>query len=107
MRKKGAQDIVNNTAASNREKRNAQRILDSIDDEINEIKDILDRSISLEDLIKTDNCIKSPIYKKFRELYTNPAGCDSANQHFEETRDANPIMWYEVDDNASDLLVQT
>lgn len=104
--KKGAQDIVNNTAASNREKRNAQRILDSIDDEINEIKDILDRSISLEDLIKTDNCIKSPIYKKFRELYTNPAGCDSANQHFEETRDANPIMWYEVDDNASDLLVQ-
>ncbi|MBQ7967395.1 MAG: DEAD/DEAH box helicase [Bacteroidaceae bacterium] len=104
--KKDAQDIMNNPAASKPEKRNAQRILDSIDDEISEIKDILDRSISLEDLIKTDNCIKSPIYKKFRELYTNPAGCDSANQHFEETRDANPVMWYEVDDNASDLLVQ-
>ncbi len=104
--KKDAQDTVNNPAASDREKRNAKRILDSIDDEINEIKDILDRSISLEDLIKTDNCIKSPIYKKFRELYTNPAGCDSVNQHFEETRDANPVMWYEVDDNASDLLVQ-
>ena len=43
--KKGAQDIVNNTAASNREKRNAQRILDSIDDEINEIKDILDKIV--------------------------------------------------------------
>ena len=104
--KKDAQYTVNNPTASNREKRNAQRILGSIDDEINGIKNILDRSISLEDLIKTDNCIKSPIYKKFRELYTNPAGCDSANQHFEETRDANPVMWYEVDDNASDLLVQ-
>lgn len=104
--KKDAQETVNNPDASSREKRNAQRILDSIDNEINGIKDILDRSISLEDLIKTDNCIKSPIYKKFRELYTNPAGCDSANQHFEETRDANPVMWYEVDNNASDLLVQ-
>lgn len=104
--KKDAQYTVNNPTASNREKRNAQRILGSIDDEINGIKNILDRSISLEELIKTDNCIKSPIYKKFRELYTNPAGCDSANQHFEETPDANPVMWYEVDNNASDLLVQ-
>lgn len=104
--KKNAQETVSNPNATSRDKRNAQRTLDNIDGEIDELEDILAKTISLEDLIKTKKCIESPIYKKFRELYTNPAGCDSANQHFEENRNADPVMWYEVDDNASDLLVE-
>lgn len=100
------QEIVNNPEASPRKQRNARIFLNEIDNEINALKNILEKTISLEELISTDNCIKSPIYKKFRELYTNPAGCDSANQHFEETQDANPVMWYEIDDNAPDLLIQ-
>lgn len=104
--KKNAQETVSNPNATSRDKRNAQRTLDNIDGEIDKLKDILAKTISLEDLIKTKKCIESPIYKKFRELYTNPAGCDSANQHFEENKNADPVMWYEVDDNASDLLVE-
>lgn len=104
--KRSASAIINNPRSSERDKRNARRTLDSIDDEIQEVKNILEKTISVEDLIKTDHSIDSPIYKAFRELYSNPAGCDSANQHYEETRDADPIMWYEVDDSASPLLVE-
>lgn len=75
-----------------------------IDKRILECKTILERSISVEDLIKTDNCIKSPIYKAFRDLYVNPAGCDSSNQHFEETSSSDPIMWYNIGDKLSQKL---
>lgn len=66
----------------------------------------MEKTIPVEQLINTNNCIDSPIYKAFRELYTNPAGCNSANQHFEETPTASPVMWYEIDNNASPLLKQ-
>ena len=66
----------------------------------------MSRTIPIEDLIKTDNCIASPIYKAFHNLHANPAGCDSDKQHFEETRDADPVMWYEVDESASPLLIK-
>ena len=105
--KKDAQETLSNPASSDRDKRNAQRILSTIDDEIAEVKNILQKTISVEDLIKSDHCIDSPIYKAFYSLHTNPAGCDSKNQHFEETTNANPVMWYDVNpSNASELLIQ-
>lgn len=103
--KKEAIETIDNPLADARQKRNAQRTLDVVDDDIAKIKDVLSRTISIEELIKTNNSIESPIYKAFHDLYANPAGCDSNNQHFEETPTDNPIMWYEVDENASDLLV--
>lgn len=104
--KKDAQETLSNPSSSDRDKRNAQRILSTIDDEIAEVKNILQRTISVEDLIKSDHCIDSPIYQSFYNLYTNPAGCDSKNQHFEETTNANPVMWYDVKpSNASPLLI--
>ena len=102
--KQDASFKMKDSNATPREKRNAQRILDTIDSDIAQVKNVLAKTISIEDLIKTDNCIESPIYKAFHNLYTNPAGCDSANQHFEETSTADPVMWYEVGDNASDKL---
>lgn len=97
---------LDNPNATSREIRSAQRTLNTIDDEIAEVKNILEKTIPVEQLINTNNCIDSPIYKAFRELYTNPAGCNSANQHFEETPTASPVMWYEIDNNASPLLKQ-
>ena len=97
---------VHDPYADPRQKRAAQRTLGSIDKEIEELEDILSKTISVEELIKTDNCVESPIFKSFRNLYTNPAGCDSNNQHFEETSTSEPIMWYDVDGSASDLLIQ-
>lgn len=99
-----AREILDDPNADAREKRRAQRTLDGIDEEIQAVKDILSRTIPVEDLIRTNNCIESPIYRAFHDLHTNPAGCDSDKQHFEETRDADPVMWYEVDKNASSLL---
>lgn len=103
--KKDAISTLSNSFATPRNRRNAQRTLDTIDNEIIKLKDVLAKTISVEDLIKSDNCIKSPIYKAFKDLYTNPAGCDSANQHYEETNAASPVMWYEVGDNASQQLI--
>ena len=111
--KDAANATLANPNATPREQRSAHRTLGAIDKEIAEVKKILEKTISVEKLINTNNCIDSPIYRAFRELYTNPAGCDSANQHFEETPTANPVMWYEIDDNllkqddnASSLLKQ-
>ena len=104
--KKNALTTRDNPHSSEREKRNALRILSGIDGEIAAVKSILEKTKSVEDLIKTDHCIDSPIYKAFRELYSNPAGCDSTNQHYEETREADPVMWYEVDENASQQLIE-
>lgn len=104
--KNEALKTLNNPSASDREKRNAQRTLSGIDDEIRQLSEILARTKSINDLINIDHCIDSPVFKAFRDLYSNPAGCDSANQHFEETRDAEPVMWYEVSDNPSALLVK-
>lgn len=103
--KKEAKEALDDPQADARQKRNAQRTLDVIDDEITEIKDVLSRTIAVENLIKSNNCIDSPVFKAFRELYANPAGCDSNNQHFEETPNSEPVMWYEVDENASELLI--
>lgn len=104
--KKNTQETLCNPSSSDRDKRYAQRILSTIDDEIAEVKNILQRTISVEDLIKSDHSIDSPIYQSFYNLYTNPAGCDSKNQHFEETTNANPIMWYDVNPHeASSLLI--
>lgn len=102
--KKEAKEVLDDPQADSRQKRNAQRILDVIDNDIEEVKNILSRSVAVEDLIKSNNCIESPVFEAFRELYANPAGCDSNNQHFEETPTDNPVMWYEVNENASDLL---
>lgn len=102
--KKEAQDINSDPNADSRQKKWAQRTLQTIDVEIENVKDILSRTVSIEDLIKPNDCFKSPIYKALRELYTNPAGCDSRNQHFEETPYSDPVMWYEVDESASNLL---
>ena len=104
--KKEAKMTLDDPNATSREKRNAQRTLDNIDDEIAEAKRILEKTISIEQLVNTNNIIGSPIYKSFRKLKTNPAGCDSADQHFEETPTSTPIMWYDVNDNASFLLQQ-
>ena len=104
--KKEAREILDDPNADARKKRSAQRTLDGVDEEIQAVKDVLSRTISIEDLIKTDNCITSPIYKAFHDLHANPAGCDSDKQHFEETRDADPVMWYEVDESASPLLIK-
>lgn len=104
--KNEAKTTLDNPNATSREIRSAQRTLNTIDDEIAEVKNILEKTIPVEQLINTNNCIDSPIYKAFRELYTNPAGCNSANQHFEETPTASPVMWYEIDNNASPLLKQ-
>ena len=84
--------------------RRTKRVLDSIQAEINDLKNILSRTISVQDLISPNDCFKSPVFKAFRELHANPAGCDSNNQHFEETPYSDPAMWYEVDDTASSLL---
>ena len=102
--KKEAIVIKSNPNSTDKEKRTAQRTLDVIDNDIVRLKELLSRTISIEDLIKTDHCIDSPIYKAFRILYANPAGCDSAKQHFEETRQADPVMWYEVGESPSALL---
>ena len=101
-----AQEILDDPNADARKKRSAQRTLDGVDEEIQAVKDVLSRTIPIEDLIKTENCIESPIYKAFHDLHANPAGCDSDKQHFEETRDADPVMWYEVDESASPLLIK-
>lgn len=103
--KREAKEILDNPQADSRQKRNAQRILNTIDAEITELRDLLSRTVSIEGLIKTNNSIYSPIFKAFRNLYANPAGCDAKNQHFEETPGSEPVMWYEVNDNASSLLV--
>lgn len=95
--KKEAIDTLNNPQADARKKRNAQRTLDGIDDEIAEVKDVLSRTVAVEKLIKSTNSIDSPIYKAFHDLYANPAGCDANNQHYEATQSADPIMWYEID----------
>lgn len=95
--KNEAIDILNNPQADARQKRNAQRTLDGIDDEIAEVKGVLSRTVAVEKLIKSTNSIDSPIYKAFHDLYANPAGCDANNQHYEATRSADPIMWYEID----------
>lgn len=102
--KKEAKAVIDDPLADARQKRSAQRTLDVIDDDIEEVKDILSRTVAVEDLIKSNNCIESPVFKAFRELYANPAGCDANNQHYEETSGSEPIMWYEVNENASDLL---
>lgn len=99
--KKDANDTLNNPQADPRSKRSAQRTLDGIDDEIAKVKDILSRTVAVEELIKSNNCIESPVFKAFHSLYSNPAGCDLNNQHYEETPDADPIMWYEVDSAVS------
>lgn len=102
--KKDANFKIEDINATPREKRNAQRVLETIDNDIEQVRNILARTISIEDLITTNNCIESPIYRAFRDLHTNPGGCDSANQHFEETPTAATVMWYEVGDNTSALL---
>lgn len=102
--KKEAKAVIDDPLADARQKRSAQRTLDVIDDDIEEVKDILSRTVSVEDLIKSNNCIESPVFRAFRELYANPAGCDANNQHYEETSGSEPIMWYEVNENATDLL---
>lgn len=48
----------------------------------------LENSVSVSELI---DGAKSPIYDKFRNLYVNPAGCDSKNQKFDEGK-----PWYDV-----------
>ena len=95
--KKEAKEVLDNPQADSRLKRNAQRTLDRVDDEIAEVKDVLSRTVSVEKLIKSTNSIESPIYKAFHDLYANPAGCDANNQHYEATPSAEPIMWYEID----------
>lgn len=95
--KKDANDTLNNPHADPRSKRNAQRTLDGIDDEIAAIKDILSRTVSVDELIQLTNCRQSPIYKAFHDIYANPAGCDSNNQHFEATESTEPIEWYKID----------
>lgn len=95
--KKDANDTLNNPQADPRSKRNAQRTLDGIDDEIAAIKDVLSRTVSVNDLIQLTNCRQSPIYKAFHDIYANPAGCDSNNQHFEATESTEPIEWYKID----------
>lgn len=95
--KKDANDTLNNPQADPRSKRNAQRTLDGIDDEIAAIKDVLSRTISVNDLIQLTNCRQSPIYKAFHDIYANPAGCDSNNQHFEATESTEPVEWYKID----------
>ena len=102
--KKEAKAVIDDPLADARQKRSAKRTLDVIDDDIEEVKDILSRTVSVEDLIKSNNCIESPVFRAFRELYANPAGCDANNQHYEETSGSEPIMWYEVNENATDLL---
>lgn len=105
--KKEAKETLANPNADARQIRSAQRTLDGIDEEIQAVENVLSHTISLEDLIKTDRCVDSPIYKAFHDLHTNPAGCDSYNQHFEGHRDDNPTMWYEVDgSNASKELIE-
>lgn len=98
--------ILNDPNSDSRQIRNAQRQLDIIENDIQELRDILSRTVSIEDLVKTDNCIESPIFEAFKQLYANPAGCDSNNQHFEETVTADPVMWYDIDRRASDLLIK-
>lgn len=102
--KKEAKEVLEDPLADQRKKRSAQRTLDVIDDDIAKVKDILSRTVAVEDLIKSNNCIESPIFKAFRDLYANPAGCDANNQHYEETSGSEPVMWYEVNENASELL---
>lgn len=101
---KAANDRLTDLHATSKEKRLAQLLLKNIQDEIVALKDVLSRTVPVEDLIKSNDCFESPIFKAFRELHTNPAGCDSNNQHFEETPTADPVMWYEIDDNTSPLL---
>ena len=102
--KKAANDTLADPHATSQAKRRAQWLLNSIEDEIVALQDVLSRTVPVEDLIKSNDCFESPIFKAFRELHTNPAGCDSNNQHFEETPTADPVMWYEIDDSASPLL---
>lgn len=103
--KREAKDTLENPQSTTREKRNAQRTLESIDDEIDEVQNVLSRTVSVADLIKPTNSIESPVYKAFHDLFANPAGCDANNQHYEETPGSEPVMWYEINENASDLLI--
>lgn len=100
------EDIANDPNSDSRQIRNAQRQLALIEEDIQEVRGILSKTVSIEDLVKTDNCIESPVFKAFRQLHANPAGCDSNNQHFEETSTADPVMWYDIDRRASDLLIK-
>lgn len=92
-----AQETLNNPQADAKQKRHAQRTLDSIDVDIADLKDVLSRTVSVENLIKSTNSMESPIYKAFHNLYANPAGCDANNQHYEATQTAEPIKWFEID----------
>ena len=98
--------ILNNPNADSFEKYTAQTVLRDVNCKIAEVNNILEKTVSVESLICTNNCFDSPIYQAFKQLYTNPAGCNLANQHFEEAPTANPVMWYEVGDNPSPLLRQ-
>lgn len=75
----------------------AESTLKSIEQRIAMAQDVLSRTVAVCDLIKPENCIESPIYKALHNLYCNPAGCDSNNQHFEEAMNTDPVMWYEID----------
>lgn len=102
--KKMYEDTLADPHASPTQKRQASRSLRSVGEEIKDLEDVLSRTVSIEDLVRTDDCFESPIYQSFRKIYSNPAGCDSNNQHFEETSTSDPVMWYDIDDGASPML---
>ena len=95
--KQKTQAIIDDPQTDSIQRKIQQGTLDFIDNEIAKVRDVLSRTVAVEDLIKSNNCMESPIYKAFHSLYSNPAGCNLNNQHYEETRNADPIMWYEVD----------
>lgn len=100
------ENILNDENLSDIERELGNSRLDSINGLITRNNDILARTVSIgRNLMKSGNCMESPIYQAFWKLGTNPAGCDSVNQHF-ETQGAAPIMWYEVDENISKELRQ-
>lgn len=92
-------NMRNNPQSDPLDKEIAQNTLNTIDKKIADIKDILSRTVSVDKLIQSTSkdCRQSPIYKAFHDIYANPAGCDSNNQHFEATENTEPIEWYKID----------
>lgn len=92
-------NMRNNPQSDPLDKEIAQNTLNTIDKKIADIKDILSRTVSVDKLIQSTSkdCRQSPIYKAFHDIYANPAGCDSNNQHFAATANTAPIAWYEID----------
>ncbi len=75
-----------------------QGAITALQNQIGILQQILNRTKKIDEILGGGEIQNSPIFKKFKELYANPGGCDSKNQHFEEGNgdNANSYPWYKA-----------